>query len=59
MDADVFVVLGRARAQLCQFNDVWHCIGEAMTMVQTTNEVGTKPKLIASPVKSRRKSPEP
>ena len=38
MDADVFVGLGGAHAQLCQFNDVWHCIGEAMTMVQTTNE---------------------
>jgi predicted ATPase len=27
-----------AHAKLCQFEDAWHCIGEAMTMVQTTDE---------------------
>ena len=30
--------LTRGHAELRQFDDAWRCIGEAMTMVQTTNE---------------------
>jgi predicted ATPase len=31
--------LTRAHAELRQFDDAWRCIGEAMTTVQTTNEI--------------------
>jgi predicted ATPase len=30
--------LAKAYAELNQFNDAWHCIGEAMTAVETTKE---------------------
>ena len=30
--------LARARAELGQFEEAWHCIGEAMTAVETTKE---------------------
>jgi predicted ATPase len=30
--------LTRGHAELHQFDDAWRCIGEAMTMVQTTSE---------------------
>jgi predicted ATPase len=30
--------LARAHAKLCQFDDVWRCIGDAMTAAETTKE---------------------
>jgi class 3 adenylate cyclase/predicted ATPase len=31
-------LLARANAELGQFDDAWHCIGEAMTAIEETNE---------------------
>ncbi|MGC2632015.1 MAG: hypothetical protein WA265_19005 [Rhodomicrobium sp.] len=33
-----FSYLARAHAELDQFHDAWRCVGEALTVVETTNE---------------------
>jgi predicted ATPase len=51
--------LAGAHAELCQFNEAWHCIGEAMTMVQTTNESWYEAEANRVAGEIARKSPEP
>jgi predicted ATPase len=51
--------LAKAHAELRQFDDAWRCIGEAMTMVQTTNESWYEAEANRVAGEIARKSPEP
>ena len=45
--------LAIARAELGQLDDAWRCIGEAMNLIETAKESGSRPRPIASQAKSR------
>jgi len=45
--------LARAYADVGQFDEACRCIGEAMTLVETTKKGGARPRSIAWPGKSR------
>jgi predicted ATPase len=51
--------LASAHAELYQFDDAWHCIGEAMTMVQTTDESWYEAEANRVAGEIARKFPEP
>ena len=55
----LFVTLGRAYAELGQFDDAWRCIGEAMSAVETTKERWCEAEIHRMAGEIALKSPEP
>ena len=49
----------RAYAELGQFDDAWHSIGEAMTVVETTKERWCEAEVLRTAGEIALKSPEP
>jgi class 3 adenylate cyclase/predicted ATPase len=56
---DAISHLARAYAQLDQFDDAWRCVGEAMTMVETTKERWTEAEIHRLAGEIALKSPKP
>ena len=51
--------LASAHAELGQFDDAWHCVGEAMTAVETTKERWCEAEIHRIAGEIALKSPEP